>query len=213
MRASLRLGASVLALMLPSLVLARLTSPPPTMVEGLSLPRELGPWTTSAETRLPDDVLAQIEPDAYLMRRYSASGRAPIWVYLALYAGRAGYGKGAHDPEVCYPAQGWEVLGSTTAEIPVAGGRTFRARLLHVHNRGLRESVVYWFQPARRWSAPTAIEELLRVLDAVTGRPQYAFVRLSAPSRTDAPVVDDLIEFAAEVAPLIRAGLGGIGGP
>ena len=149
-------------------------------------------------------MLAIIEPDAYLMRRYEAPGRTPIWIYVGVYAGRAGYGKGAHDPEVCYPAQGWEIQHSRLLDVPVSDSGTLRTKLLDVHLETRSEAVLYWFQPAKRWPGRLALEELLRVFDAIAGRPQYAFVRLSGPSDISPTAATDLAEFAAEIAPAIR---------
>ena len=81
---------------------------------------------------------------------------------------------------------------------------------MQVHQGNLRQAVVYWFQPARRWPATRAAEELLRIFDAVTGNPQYAFVRVSSldPKGT---ARDDLIELVAELAPRIRAEVEALG--
>jgi len=174
----------------------------------LSLPRQLGPWVATEDQRLDPEILEQIGPDAHLLRLYEAPGRSVVWIYLGLYAGRGGYQKAAHEPEVCYPAQGWEVLGSRTVEIEVGapGPATLRAKLLDAHRDLEKEAVLYWFQPAGRWPAQGALEEILRIGDAIGGRPQYAFARLSAPAgdRVPASTEEDLVEFARLVAPTIR---------
>ncbi len=210
----LRLAAVAMALLIPALVLgrwllvagmAKATVPTP------SLPHHLGSWRATSEDRLDAEVLAIIEPDAHVLQLYEAPGRTPIWVYVGVYGGRAGYGKGAHDPEVCYPAQGWEVLRSESLEVPLTAAEKLRTRRLEAHLGVHKEAVLYWFQPANRWPAPGAAEELLRVLDAAKGRPQYAFVRLSGPSDGGPAAARDLAEFAAEIAAPIRAVLEAIG--
>ena len=207
MSVRLRLAAAVISLLVPALVLAQWQAAARAPVRGLahpSLPQQVGSWTATAEDVLDDEVLAIIEPDAYLLRRYEASGRTPIWIYLGVYAGRAGYGKGAHDPEVCYPSQGWEIVHSRFLDLPVRDSGTLHTKLLDIHLQTRTEAVLYWFQPAKRWPGPPALEELLRVLDAIAGRPQYAFVRLSGPSDPSPTAATDLAEFAAEIAPAIR---------
>ena len=202
-----RLAAVVISLLIPALVLAQWQATARAPVQEIarpSLPLQVGSWTATAEDDLPDEVLAIVEPDAYLMRRYEAPGRTPIWIYVGVYAGRAGYGKGAHDPEVCYPAQGWEIQHSRLLDVPVSDSGTLRTKLLDVHLETRSEAVLYWFQPAKRWPGWLALEELLRVSDAIAGRPQYAFVRLSGPSDTSPTAATDLAEFAAEIAPAIR---------
>lgn len=180
----------------------------------LSLPRQLGPWVATEDQRLEPEILEQIGPDAHLLRLYEAPGRSLVWVYLGLYAGRGSYQKAAHEPEVCYPAQGWEVLGSRTVavEIGAPGSPALRAKVLEAHRGQEKEAVLYWFQPAGRWPAHGALEEILRIGDAMRGAPQYAFVRLSAPTsdRAQGATEEDLVEFARLVAPAIRESVEGI---
>jgi EpsI family protein len=210
MRARARLAASGLALLLPALLLARWQAAggaTKAAIGALPLPDAIGPWMLVEEQRLSVDHFAMLAPDAHVWRLYEAEGRAPIWAYVAFYAGRAGYQAGAHDPEVCYPAQGWEILGSRPFDVSLGGDERLRARLLGAHRGSARQSVLYWFQPAGRWPAGAALEQLVRVLDALAGRPQYAFVRLSAPADARLDGAGDLAEFAARIARPVRAAL------
>jgi EpsI family protein len=214
MSARIRLAAVAVALLLPTLVLGRwllVTSTSTPLVPTPSLPHQVGPWHTNAEGSLEAEALDLIEPDAYLMRGYEAPDRTPIWIYVGVYAGRAGYGKGAHDPEVCYPAQGWEILQSELFDVPLVGGDTLITRRLEAHLGLAKETVLYWFQPAGRWPAQAATEQLLRVLDAARGRPQYAFVRISGPTDGGPIAARDLAEFAGEIAASIRVAVEEIG--
>jgi EpsI family protein len=199
--------ATFFALLLPGAVLARWLQHSDTAAvfpDVLALPTEVGPWRATQQRRLEDDVLAMIEPTAHLLQLYEAPGRTPIWLYIGVYAGRAGYGKGAHDPEVCYPAQGWEILDSRSLDVELRDSGTLHVKHLDAHRGAQEESVLYWFQPAKRWPASGAGEQALRVLDAVSGSPQYAFVRLSGPSDGGPDARRDLLEFAARIASPIR---------
>jgi EpsI family protein len=201
------LVATLLALLLPGAVLARWVQEPGSQTpfpEVPDLPREVGPWQATRQRLLEDDVLEMIEPTSYLLQLYEAPGRTPIWLYIGVYAGRAGYGKGAHDPEVCYPAQGWEIQRSERFGVPIDEGGTLRTKHIEARRGAAMETVFYWFQPAKRWPAPDASEQLLRVVDAVAGYPQYAFIRLSGPTDGGPEAKRDLTEFAAKIALPIR---------
>ena len=208
MRARTRLATSLAAVLVPALLLGSWTQArrtDDTRVPTLRIPERIGPWTSVAEDALNEAALGQIRPDAYRLRAYAAPGRAPIWLYVGLYGGRGGGAKGAHDPEVCYPAQGWEILQSGPRAIVLEDFAVVHAAALRVHHQRRRQSVLYWFQPAGRWPEPPALDQLYRVFDALVGRPQYAFVRLSA-GEDDAGQADaDLAEFAALAAPSLRA--------
>lgn len=205
MKPWIRLAAVGVALLVPALVLARWGLATASFAETearLTLAEQLGPWKLAATEELEDEILAQIAPDAYLMRMYEAPGRAPVWVYVGLYAEGARAAKSAHDPEVCYPAQGWEIMASRALSLGVAGDEVMQVKQLQAQNGALEEQVLYWFQPADRWQLSYAPEQLTRVLDAVRGRPQYAFVRLSATGTHE--VIEDLVELAPAIAVAIR---------
>jgi EpsI family protein len=199
--------ATLIALLIPAALLARWTQnseAPNPFPEVPGLPSEVGPWQATQHRRLDDNVLAMIAPTSHLMQLYQAPGRTPIWLYVGVYAGRAGYGKGAHDPEVCYPAQGWEILRSESFDVALRDSGTLRAKHLEAHKGAQKETVLYWFQPAKRWPAPDPGEQLLQIFDAVSGRPQYAFVRLSGPTDGGPAAKRDLAEFAERMALPIR---------
>jgi hypothetical protein len=90
-------------------------------------------------------------------------------------------------------------------------GKDLHAQQLRFSKGLARQAVLYWFQPARRWPVNMGAEQLLRILDALEGRPQYAFVRLSAPSTGTS--ASDLAEFAVEIAPAIRGLVDRVGTP
>ena len=205
MTTSPRLAAVAVALIVPALLLARwtwATSDQRDVEVVLSLPDELGPWKAVEDSELEEKVLRLIDPDDYLMRLYEAPGRPPVWVFVSMYARGKGHGRGAHDPEICYPAQGWEIMASRDIRIPVGESGSFQARELETHNGVLEEQVLYWFQPADRWPGSYTSEQLTQVLDAMRGRPQYGFVRLSVAGTRE--LAGELRELAPEIAVLVR---------
>ena len=212
MKTRARLFATLLALLVPALVQARWigfggTGSPAALP---TLPQTIGPWVVADERRLSEEHREMLMPDAHLWRLYAAPGRSPIWLYVAAYGGRTGYDGGAHDPEVCYPAQGWEIVASRDVDVPL-GQATLRAKLLEAHQGGHEQKVLYWFQPAARWPQGAVVEQLARILDAIANRPQYAFVRLAAPEGEGFDAAADLAEFAARIAQPVRSGLEGDG--
>ncbi len=205
MTKSLRLSAVAVALVLPALLLARWTFATTSFRDAevvLSLPDAIGPWTKVEDSELDEEVLEAIEPDDYLMRRYEAPGRPPVWVFVSIYARGVGQGKAAHDPEICYPAQGWEIMASQGVTIPVNDSESLEAKQLETHNGVLEEQVLYWFQPADRWQRSYTAEQLTQVIDAVRGRPQYAFVRLSVSGGEEA--AEELRALAPALAVRVR---------
>jgi EpsI family protein len=171
------------------------------------IPSQLGSLDLTSEEKLPADVLAQITPDAHTMRLYSEKGGAAIWAYLAFYSGT---GSSAHDPEVCYPAQGWDIATLRSREVTLADGKSLTGKLLAANMGNQEELVLYWFQPVGRWPARAPFELALRGLDALQGRSRYAFVRLSTRVSIDDPAQQSaaearLVDAARALAPSVRA--------
>lgn len=201
-----RLAALVLALLLPASILGRwmLAAHEAVVAAEPLLPAAVDDWTATRRQEFDADTLKLIEPDAYAMRLYESESAAPIWVYVGLYAGHSRTGKSAHVPEACYPAQGWEILRSREISVELPGGERLLARKLDFHKGAARETVLYWFQPSRRWPTTGVTEQLLHALDAVRGQPQYAFVRLSVRTEANPSAERDLEAFAVQIAPEVR---------
>ncbi len=206
MSARIRLIMTAIALAIPFGVLFYWTlvfHPHEMRFEIETIAPSIGEYQFAKDEPLTPDVLAQIEPDRYMMRLYQDSNTASLWLYAAFYRGFAS--TAAHDPAVCYPAQGWDISESRDLNVEMSDGESMRARLLRVQLNGLEERVLYWFQPVGRWPVRASIEQLLRVYDGLRGTPQYAFVRLSIPASVDSDDETSLFSFAREVAPQVRA--------
>jgi EpsI family protein len=209
MTARVRLVLVLIALLIPSGILAQWFLGAQRAEAGFDpgrVPPVLDPWVTTAEQRLSEEVRAMIHPDRYLFRRYEnrESGSA-VWTYVAFYRGRVS--SGAHDPEICYPAQGWEIVSRRGVAIPMNDGGNLNATLLHVHKDHEEELALYWFQPVGRWPATSWLEQLLQVSDSVQGSPQFAFVRFSTATVGGSNAADLLAEAAQTLAPGIREAL------
>ncbi len=143
------------------------------------VPRALAGLGLVRSEALEPEVLEMVRPRSYVMRLYAADDAA-VWLYAGYYDD--GRRAAVHDPTVCYPAQGWEILSARMEPLDLGGGERLQARWLLVERDGRREVVLYWFQRAHRWALEPWREELMQVVDAVRGRPGFTFVRVSMPA-------------------------------
>ena len=150
------------------------------------------------------EIVDVIRPDKYLLRRYDEAGSPSIWTYVGFYLGVGQLGAGAHDPALCYPAQGWEGIDSRAIELSLEDGSKGRAQLMRALRDGQQQLVLYWIQPAYRQPSAWAQEQILRIADALTGHDQYAFVRLSTPYGVDLSSQEQLVKFATALAPRVQ---------
>ncbi len=177
-----------------------------------ALPVEISSHRLVREQPLDDEVVEMLEPESYTMRLYEDPSGAAVWIYFAIYSGTDS--TGAHDPSVCYPAQGWDTGAPEERSLSLADGSTMAVRALNATLGGKEERVLYWFQPAERWPTFTPREQVQRILDGFAGRSQYGFVRLSTQvsgaAGIDRATADArLAAVARALAPSVRQAVAG----
>lgn len=172
--------------------------------ELVDAPRSLAGLATSGDSPLEDRVLAEIQPSAYLMRSYT-DGRSRALAYVAFYTGFTS--TGAHDPQVCYPAQGFDIGAIRSVAVDLDGGERLWSKIFRARQGGHEEVVLHWFQPRDRWPSSPRLEPWVRMLGAFRGRKAYAFVRISVEIGAGglAAAEQRAMRMARELAPWSRA--------
>jgi EpsI family protein len=86
-----------------------LLNPPANLAMGggalRACPASFGAWN-GTELSFEDAVLDELKADDLLIRRYERDGH-PVWLLLIYHQNRR---YGAHDPELCYEAQGYTLM-------------------------------------------------------------------------------------------------------
>ncbi len=205
MKVALRLTLALLALLLPQALLGLRGAPRPWQGPPIAhaIPGTVGTYALVERIRLAPEIVASVRPSDYLYWQYAAEGKLPLVAYVAVYPSIRDLGAGAHDPRLCYPAQGWEVLEATEVTLPIDAREPLRATRMLSQQGERRELVLFWVQPAGRWPASPALEQLLGLRDALLGRDRYVFVRVSTPGDSEAEA-QQLSEFARSIAPRVR---------
>lgn len=176
-------------------------------LDATNVPERLGNHRLRGETPLDEDVVEMLLAESYTMREYGDDSGSRVWLYLAFYSGDGT--SGAHDPAVCYPAQGWDPSEPIELELGLPTGEKLTVKVMTAAQAGREEIVLYWFQPADRWPVRATAEHLSRVVDRLRGHPQYGFVRLSTQLlRSDVASRENagarLAAIAVELAPWVR---------
>lgn len=172
-----------------------------------SLPDRLTGLRLIREDALEPEILSMLAPESYTLRVYGDDQDLAVWLYFAIYSGTDT--TGAHDPAVCYPAQGWDASEPDELELALADGELMVVKSLSATLGGREERVLYWFQPASRWPTSTPREQIQRMADSLAGRSQYGFVRLSVqasrPGLEARREADARLEaIAIELGPAVR---------
>jgi exosortase B len=117
-----------------------------------SIPTQFGDWTEIKSSIVQADLTAMEDGqksinqpyDDVLTRTYVNKAGDQVMLALA-YAKEQRQDVKIHLPEVCYPAQGYQVLSNTLTPLPVlANGATVPGKRLLTTGNGRTEAVSYW---------------------------------------------------------------------
>ena len=143
-----------------------------------AFPTEVGEWRSS-DLRFASVVYDELDADDTLVREYRRDDGAPVW-FVIIYHENERYG--AHDPMVCYRAQGWNIdqTGLFTLERPDG---SFDANWALVREAGRERLAAYWWYTAGDLATADRDRFLARMASAgIRENVTFgAFVRVSTP--------------------------------
>lgn len=165
-----------------------------------AIPYQLNEWTGNDGAF--DSAYGSDPADSSLLRIYTNSSTEPIIAYVGFYHNLAKYME-FHNPEICYPAQGWTLLSSGQAADSIHSRGEFRPEIAVVEKNGQRRLVVWWYYAGAR-----AFENRIRYAAAVLalaslgGRRDGAMVRLETRvSGSEEAAMSRLRDFEARFLP------------
>lgn len=144
---------------------------PPVDLEAL-FPRRFGAW--AIDTRLP---IQLVSPDqqAMLDRLYNqtlsrsyVNARGERIMLSVAYGGDQSDGTRAHIPEVCYPAQGFQIMSRAVGTLALAQGR-LPVRRLVARQGGRNEPITYWIVIGERVATSGTEVKLAQLSYSVRG--------------------------------------------
>ena len=160
------------------------------------------------ELGLEPEILQTLGVTDFMMRRYGAAGRLPVWLYAGYYASQR-TGVIIHSPKQCLPGNGWSILSNERVVIDVPGSAAHGTTINRVLvAKGVdRQLVLYWYQERGRIVASEYWGKAYMVWDSMTrGRTDGALVRVSTPViGSEADAHRRAIEFSERVFPLLTA--------
>ena len=146
------------------------------------LPFSIGPWQGVSDALSPD-LIAALNFDDYILRRYREKGGHPVTLYVAYY-GRPRLNGRIHSPSACLPAGGWlpVEVGYQTIAVPGMPSHQISANRFLIENGLDRQIALYWFQGRGRVVANDVIATMYLAYDTLKGRgSEEMLVRVNAP--------------------------------
>lgn len=160
---------------------------------------QIGDWV-GEDQPVETFVLEELSPSDMLVRTYTGSSTMDrIWLVIAYFENARW---GAHDPEVCYRSQGWQIENLPSRAVSRLDGAPVQTNVFRVFRREEERLVLYWWyideQRAmadhRDFLNSMALQGILR------GSNYGSFVRVSTPVWPDRQAaLDRLDRFANDI--------------
>ena len=150
----------------------------------LAFPKTFGDWRV--DDRMPvvlpaPDVQAKLDEiyNQVLTRSYVSSTGERIMLSVA-YGGDQSDGTRAHRPEVCYPAQGFQILSSESANLAIEG-HSLHVRRLFAKQGSRDEPITYWVVVGDKVATSSTEQKLAQLRFGIRGYiPDGMLVRVSS---------------------------------
>ena len=171
-------------------------------------PKEFGDWTV--DRSIPVQLISP-DTQAFISKIYNQTlsrtyvNRSGDRIMLSVaYGGDQSDATRAHRPEVCYPAQGFQIIAQQNAVVDI-GARTLRVRQLVSRLGGRTEPISYWITVGDRVSLSGTEQKLQQLSYSTRGIvPDGMLVRVSNIS-TDSPRAFSVQQtFLAALAAAVR---------
>jgi EpsI family protein len=144
-------------------------------------------------------VLDDLDPDDYLLRRYDRPDGVPVWLVIVYFQNAR---LGAHDPQVCYRSQGFQVEpmsnGTVTSAIGPLPYRSFAA------TKGPRRELVrcLWYTAGGALPDVKGWRDRMFFQGLRNNRSFGAFIRISTLEAGDPELANKVMtDFTRDLAP------------
>lgn len=156
-----------------------------------AFPRRFGDWQvdTQVPVQLVSPDLAQFIARIYAatLSRVYVNRRGERIMLSVAYGGDQSDATRAHRPEVCYPAQGFEIAADGQGLVPTAAG-PLRVRRLVARAGGRTEPITYWVVVGTRTALSGTEQKLAQLSYGLRGViPDGLLVRVSSLSLDPVP--------------------------
>ncbi len=150
------------------------------------IPLQLNQWA-GEDIAMDPGVVNMLDADFHVQRAYTHPLGDVVWLYVGYYGTDRG-GRPEHTPWMCYPSNGWTIVGSNVVNVvSLDGDDVIRANELLVERGGDRRLVHFWYQNHRKSGMLGGFDQAIeRFVSRIRfGRADGSLIRLSTPMRLD----------------------------
>lgn len=128
--------------------------------------------------RLSPRVIEELKLDDYIFQTYTRNGGA-VTLYVGYYFSGKKVGA-AHDPQVCYPGQGWKLSNKEKGTYELKNGEKVDYSSIIAVQGGSKDLIFYWFQVNDKTADNTLFQKMILLQNKILQQGENnAFVRVS----------------------------------
>jgi EpsI family protein len=151
----------------------------------------------------PDWLPQELRANEFFIRDYRNARGDAVTLYVAYFDAR--YGGTTHNPDICYPSQGWNIVERTHAAVQVDDGTIETTRMLI--QKGLeKELILFYYQIGDQTMPELAQYRLSAIVRGILfNRIGGTLVRVSGPvNQTVDKTFEDEAEFLRVISPIVK---------
>ena len=171
-----------------------------------TLNRRIGQWEYEGEVRLQNEIVDMLGVDDYIEYVYKSAHNQKIDLYVSYFSSLK-EGKQFHSPKNCLVGAGSFLMKAEKVDIPINNGQSASVpvNVMHINNRGQKQTVIYWFQCRGRYIRSEYTEKIFRVVDSIFyNRTDGAFIRVIGTGKNEEDVLGSMINFTAQIIPILE---------
>lgn len=166
-------------------------------------PVQIGKWQGD-RGELDQRIYNILGVEDYILVNFRNEKKNTVNLYVGYYQSQS-QGDIIHSPKNCLPGGGWNILETSTLDIPLKTGSKIKVIKLLIEKGADKQVVLYWFQSRGRIIASEYMQKIWLVVDSILRhRTDGSFVRLICPViNGETTSVRSLKDFARELYPVL----------
>ena len=151
----------------------------------------------------PDWLPEELGANEFFIREYSNGNGCAVTLYAAYFDAR--YGGTEHNPDVCYPAQGWSIIDRSRRTVHTDGA-TLEVTCMLLQKGLTKQLVLFYLQTGSQTIPELSGYRLRAIVQGILfSKIGAAIVSVSAPvTETTEKSYGEEVEFLKAIAPLIE---------
>ena len=146
----------------------------------------------------PDWLADTLKAEEFILRKYEDSKGNIIKLYAAYFTSRKG--TSTHNPDVCYPAQGWKIEEKGTEVVEIEGKKYKLAKRVFRRDHD-RQIILFWLQAGDGVYSDKLRHQMVVIKNALlTNQMRASIVRVSCLNRLD---LDEALKIEKDFSKLI----------